>query len=377
MLQLPQPPPPPPRRQEARRRLDGHGRRLPPGPAPPPSWLNRSPGDAQLPMPVDMSRLRRTTLPGLHLPAPGSLVDLVLRQLARGWRYYQSPVGFDPYLLPSHLKPALIRTLGMLGPRGLGIVDLHQILIPAREMGGDGGHSGVTMGSVDSRVICLDLTGWLCQSLELKELSRLIFGSVSNTGQQEVEASWEVGPGSQVEAPMCSAISQLSLALDPAKPCGGSWRQLLDMSSKASCLTHLSLAYWPRPCLSRQPVKRCGGHNADEGSDSCSQFTDDGDWGETVFILRTLSQRLYKLEFLDLTGCSSWTEALALEVAHDGVDWVGSWGKVSHLRLGDGLRRAAYGPTGASADASARAARVERHIVAKRAGKGRFITVER
>ena len=96
-------------------------------------------------------------------------------------------------------------------------------------------------------------------------------------------------------------------------------------------------------------------------------------------VLRRLSKTLYGLEYLDLTGCGEWCSALWSSAGHDAVDWVGDWGKISTLLLYPG-----YGlPEDAGPAESAKywevvqnAERVGRHIIAKRAGRGRFITVE-
>jgi hypothetical protein len=61
----------------------------------------------------------------------------------------------------------------------------------------------------------------------------------------------------------------------------------------------------------------------------------DNDWREAAGILRTLSRSLYCLEWLDLTGCGSWFDALrwtppATSSSDDvsenvGPEWNGGW----------------------------------------------------
>lgn len=87
-------------------------------------------------------------------------------------------------------------------------------------------------------------------------------------------------------------------------------------------------------------------------------------------MLRRLSKTLYGLEHLDLTGCGEWTPALWASSEHDAVDWVGDWGKVSTLVLYPGYED----PNQLWIIQNAE--RAERHIRNKRAGRGRFITVE-
>ncbi len=59
----------------------------------------------------------------------------------------------------------------------------------------------------------------------------------------------------------------------------------------------------------------------------------DDDWAEAVAVLHRLSQNLYGLEYLDLTGCGPWLPALVRRVGHDEVDWVRDFGKVETLVL--------------------------------------------
>jgi hypothetical protein len=96
-------------------------------------------------------------------------------------------------------------------------------------------------------------------------------------------------------------------------------------------------------------------------------------------VLRRLSKTLYGLEYLDLTGCDDWYSTLWSTVGQETIDWVGDWGKISTLLLYPGYRlgedagpadRAKYWETAQNAE------RVERHISSRRAGRGRFITVE-
>lgn len=96
-------------------------------------------------------------------------------------------------------------------------------------------------------------------------------------------------------------------------------------------------------------------------------------------MLRRLSKTLYGLEYLDLTGCGDWYSALWSTSWQDAVDWVGDWGKMSTLLMYPGYQLA--DDAGAADTAKyweivQNAERVERHITGKRAGRGRFITVE-
>jgi hypothetical protein len=106
----------------------------------------------------------------------------------------------------------------------------------------------------------------------------------------------------------------------------------------------------------------------------------DHDWSEALLILRTLSKNLYALEFLDLTGCCSWFYALMAETGHDFVNWADHWGKITELRLYTGWTpgpNALLSEKEKYTEAVQTARNVEKHVRTMRAGKGRFIVVER
>ncbi|RDA86998.1 hypothetical protein CP532_6742 [Ophiocordyceps camponoti-leonardi (nom. inval.)] len=357
VLQLPEAPAPLPRRRPVRR-FDNEGRRLPAGPAPPRSWLSRGADASSRPRPPPLPAARSAlTMPDVYWPAPDSLVDLTLRRLARDWEVHRSHSRHILFYLPDHLKPALIRCLGVAGP-GVTVADLKAILLPPDEYE-DG-------SPWDRQINCLDLSCSIGRCLSLNALSRLLFPRIRDTEEAEsVQESWDAAES--IPSPPRSLLpnlTHLSLALDSKAGRGDiSWRQLLAFASKlSSTLTHLSLAFWPTPRLSTARIDAA---------------TDGDEWAETLLVLKSLSRKLYRLEYLDLTGCASWFRALKLESGHDSVDWVSSWGRISLLRLYSGW------PLDSSSDKVARrevadlAKSIERHIVSQRAGKSMFITVER
>ncbi|RCI09677.1 hypothetical protein L249_3789 [Ophiocordyceps polyrhachis-furcata BCC 54312] len=358
VLQLPEVPAPLPRRRPARR-FDNEGRRLPAGPAPPRSWLSRGADVNSSPRPPPPAVARSAlALPDVYWPAPDSLVDLTLRRLARDWEVHRAYSQHILFYLPDHLKPALMRCLGVAGP-GITVTDLKAILLPPSDERGDG-------LPWDRQISCLDLSGSIGRCLSLNALSRLLFPRIRETeGAESVQDSWDAAES--IPSPPRSLLpnlTHLSLALDSKAGQGDiSWRQLLALASKiSSTLTHLSLAFWPTPRLSAARI---------------DATTDGDDWAETLLVLKSLSRKLYRLEYVDLTGCAPWFRALKLESGHDSVDWVSSWGRISLLRLYSGW------PLDSSSDRVARrevadlAKSIERHIVSKRAGKSMFITVER
>lgn len=375
-----------------RQRLDARGRRLPAGPAPPRSWTARPPSAprreaAALPSPLASWRLNQALLPGSLAPHPGSLIDIVLKRLALDWDVHRVYNQHYLYLLPPHIKPALIRYVGLFSGRGgVTAADVRNILVGPADACEYGEHRA---HAVDG-ITWLDLSGSTGRSIRLKELGDILFPAVEVPEPTETLECWEAGDdaaGHAAPTPLGAllpGLTHLSLALDPSDPGEAPWKQLLSLSSKLSGLTHLSLAFWPVPCLApRSRLCTVGtpqGRSIAAGGTSYYSHSLDDDWSEALLVLRMLSTNLYKLEFLDLCGCADWLEALVRQDGHDYVDWAGSWGKVTTLRLLSGGASAEGTASTAgrgAASAAEMAERVERHIVAQRAGRGRFVTVER
>ncbi|KAF4126672.1 hypothetical protein GMORB2_0408 [Geosmithia morbida] len=431
ILQIPEAPPIAPRRP-GRVRFDQAGRRLPPGPPPPRSWVSgrnehgRNGTSSRLMDPSSpLARASSATttiitadaLPGVDLHSKGSLIDLVLRNIALEWEFQRIYNVYHLYHLPTHLKLALIRYISVFS--GVSLGDLKIILLPppppppsppTADPLTEGEDEGLRVGEPDGLgdVTYLDVSGSLGRTLTLKELTDLVFPprppvTVYEEPQESwyeaaTEASGGDGTTAAVTTPSAAAgpprtllpnLSHVSLALDPRDGSGASWKQLLTFSSRASsAITHLSLAYWPAPCLvsrASQQSRMVGSASigpanlAYAGTDMYSHSLD-GDWSEALLVLRMLSRNLYELEYLDLTGCAAWFPALMERSDHDFVDWAASWSKISHLKLRVGwepAEDAMPSESAAYADALENAARVEKHIRARRAGQGRFITVDR
>lgn len=321
-----------------------------------------------------------SALPGVNLPARGSLIDLVLRSLAREWAIHRVYNHYYLYYLPSHLKPALIRYVGAASEEGISAADLRTILKPSED-----DEACAEDEAYNEQVTYLDLAGSVGYSIKLKEVTNMLFPSTEDAAKDEPEESWE---GSKTPprptGPLVPHLTHLSLALRPGKVDQASWKQLLALSGKARALTHLSLAYWPQPCLTPRAqyssVSTPQGRNIPYGGTSYYSHSIDDDWSEALLVLRILSRNLYALQYLDLTGCEGWFRALRRESEHDAVDWAGSWSKVTELKLVVGWRPeedAKPSEKLAFAEASAEARLVEKHIIAMRAGQGRFINVVR
>ncbi|ROW14492.1 hypothetical protein VPNG_03295 [Cytospora leucostoma] len=410
ILALPETPAPAPRpRARLHPRVDAQGRRLPAGPPPPRSWLSR-PRDA--PGLVDFSvsaaaDYEGRQLPGLYRPEGRSLMGIVMRRMVLDWEFQRSYNLYYLYSLPDRVRMALISYLATFYEPGLSLSDLKILLLPhlPEDDGQDyGAEPTLSPSALNEGITHLDLSASVGRSIRLRELSSLLFPVQHDAASPEPLDSWDAAETSTttttttIPRPLLPNLTHLSLAAAPATSPAASWRQLLALSRHLPTLTHLSLAYWPVPSLTPNATSanakvvtaaQGGGRVVQYGGANPYSHSLDGDWSEAVLILRKLSQALYGLEHLDLTGCAAWARALTVSVGLDGgkrdmVDWVGDWGKVERLVLTTGW--CAPRPHGEGEGAAARAERfrdilgtargTERAIRARRAGRGRFITVE-
>ncbi|KAL2266956.1 hypothetical protein VTJ83DRAFT_4233 [Remersonia thermophila] len=421
ILNIPETPPPRPRRP-LRQGPGGH--RLPAGPAPPRSWLSAAErADHALQRSAVSSRgvvaagRDHRPLPGLALPARRSLLDMVLRRFVADWEWQRAYNRYHLYEIPTHLRILLVAYLAAHHPAGVTLSDLRALLLPPPDVPEYLDDPDLSPAVVNAAFTHLDLSSSLLRSLRLKHLADLLFPS-SQPCPLEVQETWDApDPTPSLPPSVLPHLTHLSLALDPAAPGAAltSWRQLLSLASRLSgTLTHLSLAFWPEPSLTPRAraaaagvVSPVTGRTVAYGGTGPYSHSLDGDWSEQVLVLRRLSRALYGLEWLDLTGCGAWFQALwesvpladalvddvagttTAEEEEDGsgkeaasrtaVDWVGDWGKMATLVMFPGYRLREE----ASAAEKARyweivdhARRVERHVRARRAGQGRVLTVE-
>jgi hypothetical protein len=156
--------------------------------------------------------------------------------------------------------------------------------------------------------------------------------------------------------PHFTNLSRLSLA--HAGECA-SWPDLLKLSPNLNKITHLSLAYWPRPTLTPNSSTTSMVTNYARVSLGGTPFYSDldDDWHEAANILRRFSINTYSLQWLDLEGCG-WIKALtwrpdnlnntpdnAITHAADtwnintmspGPDWNDAWRRVAYLNFFQG-----------------------------------------
>lgn len=315
----------------------------------------------------------------------------VMHKLVLDWEYQRSYNLYYLYSLPDRVRMALISYLSTSYEPGLSLSDLKLIILP--QLPEDDGAQGVeaeplpSPSSLNEGLTHLDLSTSVGRSVKIRDLSTLLFPIQSDDSSTLLE-SWDTAEVTPIPRPLLPNLTHLSLAGTPETSSMLSWKQLLTLSTHLPTLTHLSLAYWPVPSLTPNAtfakVVTAQGQTIQYGGTNPYSHSLDNDWSEAILILRKLSQNLYGLEYLDLTGCAPWFEALTTSVdlesgQRDKVDWVGEWGKVENLVLTTGYApppRDDAGQVEKFKKVVSKARAVERAIRARRAGRGRFVTVE-
>ena len=408
IFQIPETPAPAPRRPAHRRTING--RRAPPGPPPPLSWISlaqsrHAPADYQA---KTAGRIQHYPLPGAYEPGEGSLVAAALQCLAKDWEQQREWNKFYLYTLANQLRVALLAYVSELYEPGLSSSDLRLVLAgPPEEELLEYGLERVDPSKWNADMHYLDLGSSIGKSLSLRELGDLLCPPKVEPADEDVFESWDAAEPLRVPTTLLPNLTHLSLASDPASNPSLSWRQLLSFASKMPTLTHLNLSGWPEPSLTpnaklAKVTSTTTGQSVQYGGTGPYSHSLDGDWTEAALLLRKLSKALYRLEYLDLTGCADWFPALRSSAssssssssstspslssspgthsANASIDWVGDWGKITDLRLCSGYAL----PEDASPvqisrfnDWIAAATEVERHIRTQRQGQGRWITVEK
>jgi hypothetical protein len=319
-------------------------------------------------------------------------MDIALRNMALDWEYQRSYNLYYIYNLPDRIRMALIHYINTMFEPGLSLLDLKIILLP-QAPGHDAGDGGAAEhprepSSLNEGITHLDLSTSIETSIKIRELSSFLFPSNAD-GDGPLADSWDAPEPTAVPRPPLVNLTHLSLAASPETSPLCSWKQLLAFSSHFPTLTHLSLAYWPIPSLTpnatfAKMVSPLGQAFQYGGRNPYSHTLDD-DWSEAILVLRKLSKNLYGLEYLDLTGCAPWEKALTAhshgpdEETADMIDWAGDWGKIETVVLTTGYAPPAADEVGKVAkykELISEARLTERIIRARRAGRGRPITVE-
>ncbi|KAJ8197877.1 hypothetical protein LV157_001455 [Aspergillus fumigatus] len=363
LLELPGTPPPRPRPEARRVGVTGRLLRRTPGPPPPQSWLlgshDKDTSDEDLNS-TNAARVERIIyrldrLPGTTFPRRSDLLHMVLKSMASQWAWHIEYDGQFLAVLPSHVKILLLSYIAIYAGdqplKGLmhGLKPLFEKFSTDDHESGD---AGDLTEDGDSEILRLDL------SISNKSGANLVQGKA----KEPVPSSWEEVDDEEVDTadespnmPIPKALSQglrfqnlRFLSLAHPKPAAANWNALVDLLSRLSTITHLSLAHWPLPTVTPNAMSARIRHPAQRsltfaygGTDSYSGM--ENNWAEAAGILRRLSRVTYCLKWLDLEGCGDWIPALTWEgVSPDGEalpsgpEWNGSWRDIEYIRLGPG-----------------------------------------
>ncbi|KAK3114268.1 hypothetical protein LTR53_007588 [Teratosphaeriaceae sp. CCFEE 6253] len=293
-----------------------------PGPAPPRSWLGYRPAewertlaarsgkgrrvggaasDAERNRPKQLIRFKLLVNGRLDAEGPSGLQHLVLKRLAEQWELFDEDDFPTLIEIPLRLRLRLLSYLGAYGAP----IDTAAL-------------QALTQG--DEPLTQLDLSGLAGHGpLSIKKLARLFeaakLASVPSA-TEDVAESWDVDETLEnVLLPSLATtrfhtLTHLSLSHPPAT---APWRDLLALSKHLPRVTHLSLAYWPRPTLTPNLATATvsSRHSPDvQAGGSHYYSTLDGDYAEAAAILRQLSHHLLCLQWLDLEGCMEGVLAL-------------------------------------------------------------------
>ncbi|KAG0649275.1 hypothetical protein D0Z07_4306 [Hyphodiscus hymeniophilus] len=134
---LSQPETPSPRPRDRRQRFDATGRRLPPGPAPPRSWVEGSRhGKTKATNKERLYPHDINALPGMSNGMSRKLQDMCLRTMAREWEFIRIYESNNLAELPTGLRMLLLSHVAVYGPEeGVGAEGLNVLLHPTTEEG--------------------------------------------------------------------------------------------------------------------------------------------------------------------------------------------------------------------------------------------------
>jgi hypothetical protein len=234
---------------------------------------------------------------------PPTLLHLALKAAAEAWDCFE--IEHYPALaqIPQRLRLTLISYIAIYGP-AFDIEALQALL------------------QGDETVETLDLAGLIGHgSLTLKKLAKTFEQQAEDTDSRnggdavadswDADDSWGLTMQPSLRTDRSSQLTHLCLS-HPATTV--SWKDLLSFSNLIPQVTHLSLAYWPRPTLTPNLATAAMTSTwspdvAAGGSHFYSAL--DQDWSEPVSLLRQLSAHLLCLKWLDIEGCPEWMPAMA------------------------------------------------------------------
>lgn len=310
----------PPRPKVGTRVRFDRARMRTPGPAAPKSWLGFQPewettmavrnmGKRKGKRTVKPVRERNRPVEVMRFPRmlgqeerPRGLLHLTLKRLAEQWDLLDEedfPALGD---IPLRLRLRLLSYLGVHGPP-IDVTAFKALTqgadpLSILDLGGLGGHAPLTLRKF-ARV--LEPETWAATASSADKV----------LDSWDAEETLEDALTSQTTTSRYGSLTHLSLSHPPP---AASWKDLMSIAKHLPQLTHLSLAYWPRPTLTphlatatvssgNSPEVRAGGTHMYSGLDQ--------DFSEAASLLRQLSSHLLCLQWLDLEGCAEWMPALA------------------------------------------------------------------
>jgi hypothetical protein len=173
---------------------------------------------------------------------------------------------------------------------------------------------------------------------------------VADSWDEEAEPTTTATPilPAHLTTPHFTNLTRLSLA-HPGPT--ASWPDLLKLSPNLHKLTHLSLAYWPRPTLTpNAATTTMVSQHARVSLGGTPFYAElDDDYHEAASILRRLSVNTYSLTWLDLEGCAwihalTWSDAAAGAAGWSsggagtapGPDWTDAWRRIVYVHVFQG-----------------------------------------
>nr|POF07098.1 hypothetical protein CFP56_31722 [Quercus suber] len=291
-----------------------------PGPPPPRSWLVSEPAwrpnaamgrkkkgkrvqEIERSRPETIFRFEKLVADDVGGGAEsGRLLQMTLKRVAQSWEMLDEddyPALLD---LPLRLRLRLLPYLGFYGPT----IDI--AAFQALTQGGE------TISS-------LDLGGLAGHGLlTLKRIAKLIETDRQRSIRSEdnIADSWDAVP-TAIEAitlspsmPRFSNLTRICLSHPPPTVL---WQDLLNLSKQIPKVTHLSLAFWPRPTLTPNLTTATvsSQHGPDINAGGSNLYsTIESDREEPAALLKQLSSHTLCLQWLDLEGCADWSPALSL-----------------------------------------------------------------
>ena len=307
------------------------GRRAPPGPRAPESWLvRRERGEKDLPN-FQCDGMKATALPGYDFPAPSSLLDLSLQRLAGGWDFFAEYEQYYLPILPVRLKELLLRYIAVNNSHLLESQSLNNLFQDDTQLADATGADGLRR---------VDVSCSIGRSLQLKYLKHLFTARPQRAPvaihslEDSIPETWD-SSSAVLTNPSISSVFHTVTHLSLASPGSAvTWSALLSLLPSIPQLTHLSLAYWPQPTISPNSttafVASPSGSIQYGGSSFYSAY--DGNWNEAASLIRRVAKSALCLQWFDLTGCWPWVSCLHYASA----GWVGMWGGLEIVKIGQG-----------------------------------------